>query len=167
MVKLGDWAAAVLAVAVLATGSARAQEEAAKSPKPTEAAQSAAGVLALLPAEPSTTRHELRLGGRSLAYRATAGTLPLRDGSGEVTAQVFHVAYALEEPGTPDRPVTFLFNGGPGAASAFLMLGGVGPRTVAFSEAGGYLPHPAHHRLEGIVLGVDRPHDVAQPLDHP
>jgi carboxypeptidase C (cathepsin A) len=128
---------------VLAAGSARAQEEAAKPLKPTEAAQSAAGVLALLPAEPSTTRHELRLGGRSLAYRATAGTLPLRDSSGEVTAQVFHVAYALEEPGTPDRPVTFLFNGGPGAASAFLMLGGVGPRTVAFSEAGGYLPPPS------------------------
>ena len=46
MVKLGDWAAAVLAVAVLAAGSARAQEEAAKPLKPTEAAQSAAGVLA-------------------------------------------------------------------------------------------------------------------------
>jgi carboxypeptidase C (cathepsin A) len=134
----------VLGLAALA-GPARAQDHGAAAPsKPAEAAaSSAAGALALLPAEPSTTRHELRLGGRSLDYRATAGTLPLRDGAGEVTAQVFHVAYALEEPEATDRPVTFLFNGGPGAASAFLMLGGVGPRMVAFSEAGGYLPPPS------------------------
>jgi carboxypeptidase C (cathepsin A) len=99
-------------------------------------------VLRLLP-PPSVTRHALRLGdGRSLEYVATAGTLPLRDGNGETTAEIFHVAYALE-PIRPERPVTFVFNGGPGAASAFLHLGGLGPRMVAFGAEGGFLPPPA------------------------
>ena len=98
-------------------------------------------VLDLLPA-PVTTRHVLHLADRQLAYSTTAGTLPLRDGKGERTAEIFHVAFAAE-PVDPARPVTFLFNGGPGAASAFLMLGGVGPRMVAFREDGGFLPPPS------------------------
>lgn len=100
------------------------------------------GVLRLLPPEPATSRRELVLGERRLAYTATAGTLPLRDGTGETTAELFHVAYALE-PADPARPVTFVFNGGPGAASAFLNLGALGPRRVALAADGGYLPPPA------------------------
>ena len=118
---------------------------AAAQDKEPEAPPAATGVLRLLP-EPVTTRHTIEIAaGRSLDYSATAGTLPLRDGKGEVSAELFHVAYTLE-PRAPDRPVTFVFNGGPGAASAFLNLGAMGPRVVAFSEAGGYLPPPA--RLE-------------------
>ena len=79
---------------------------------------------------------------RQLDYAVTAGTLPLRDGKGERTAEIFHVAFTAE-PADPIRPLTFLFNGGPGAASAFLMLGGVGPRMVAFREDGGFLPPPS------------------------
>ena len=77
-----------------------------------------------------------------LEYRATAGTLPLRDGKGERTAEIFHVSFTAE-PELPGRPITFLFNGGPGAASAFLLLGGIGPRMVAFTEGGGFLPPPS------------------------
>lgn len=108
-------------------------------------ARPAAGVLRLLP-EPVTTSHTIRLGERSLDYAATAGTLPLRDAKGEVTAEIFHVAY-VSSPADDARPVTFVFNGGPGAASAFLNLGAMGPRAVAFSAEGGYLPPPA--RLTG------------------
>src|SRR5579862_5490318 len=54
------------------------------------------------PAEPTrvappvdvTTDHTLRVGNRQLAYRATAGTLPLQDDKGETTADLFYVAYA-------------------------------------------------------------------------
>jgi carboxypeptidase C (cathepsin A) len=98
-------------------------------------------VLRLLP-EPSTTRHVINLGERSIAFTASAGTLPLRDAKGETTAEIFHVAYATDPP-SPDRPITFVSNGGPGAASAFLHLGAVGPRLIAFSEAGAPLPPPA------------------------
>ncbi|HZW10620.1 MAG TPA: hypothetical protein VFF69_12015 [Phycisphaerales bacterium] len=61
---------------------------------------------------------------------------------GVPTAEVFFTSYQLE-PRTPDRPITFLFNGGPGAASAFLHLGTAGPRRIAFSPTGRALPPPA------------------------
>ena len=75
-------------------------------------------------------------------YRATAGTLPLRDGKGERTAEIFHVSLHAE-PESPGRPITFLFNGGPGRRLGFLILGGVGPRMVAFGRPGGFLPPPS------------------------
>lgn len=57
-------------------------------------------------------------------------------------AEVFFTSYQAQ-PRKPDRPVTFLFNGGPGAASAFLHLGVAGPKRVAFSNTGRVLPPPA------------------------
>ena len=128
------WTVALLVLAVLAA-PASAQE----GPPPPRAAT--AGVLRLLP-PPSTTQHTLNLGGRQLRYTATAGTLPLRDAKGETTAALFNVAYT-QDPPSPNRPITFVFNGGPGAASAFLNLGAIGPRLVAFARNGGYLPPPA------------------------
>lgn len=90
---------------------------------------------ALKPAPDSTTRHTVQLDGRPLAYTATAGTLPLTGSKGEVTAHVFYTAYTAD--GAADRrPVTFVFNGGPGAASAFLHIGALGPRVVPFDAKG-------------------------------
>lgn len=61
---------------------------------------------------------------------------------GVPTAEVFFTSYQLQGS-RGERPVTFLFNGGPGAASAFLHLGTAGPRRVAFSATGRVLPPPA------------------------
>ena len=88
----------------------------------------------LFPPE-ATSRHTLSLGVNRLPYTASAGTLPLTGAKGEVTAHVFSVAYTLDNQG-PERPVTFVFNGGPGAASAYLHLGAMGPRAVNFSADG-------------------------------
>jgi len=88
------------------------------------------GVLSLLPPD-STTEHTLEADGVKLAYTATAGTLNLYEQSGERTAAIFYTAYVLKGGG-PDRPVTFVFNGGPGAASAYLHLGLVGPKVLDF-----------------------------------
>ncbi len=66
-----------------------------------------------------------------LAYTATAGTLSLFDQSGERSAAIFYTAYTLKDA-APNRPLTFVFNGGPGAASAYLHLGVVGPQAVDF-----------------------------------
>lgn len=126
-----------MVAAVVACGPVAAGAQEASDAKPAPDT----GELRLLP-EPSTTRHGLRLDERTIEYEATAGTLPLRDRKGEITAQIFHVDYIVDLP-AEDRPITYVFNGGPGAASAFLHLGGLGPRVVAFSEAGGYLPPPA------------------------
>lgn len=103
------------------------------------------GLLSLLP-EPQTTDHAIELGGRSLRYQARAATLSLLGGNAEVTAEVFYVAYTLQpEQGrneTSQRPVTFVFNGGPGAAAAYLHLGAMGPRVLATGADGSLLPSP-------------------------
>lgn len=90
--------------------------------------QPAKGLLQLLPAD-SVTEHSIDTPQGKLAYTATAGTLAFYDQSGEQSASVFYTAYVLKDTRT-NRPLTFVFNGGPGAASAFLHLGLVGPRIL-------------------------------------
>ncbi|WP_298959201.1 peptidase S10 [uncultured Methylobacterium sp.] len=75
----------------------------------------------------ATTRHALTLpDGRRLDLTAVAGSLPLVDESGKLQAEIAFTAYLLPDKGAA-RPVTFAVNGGPGAASAYLNLGAVGP----------------------------------------
>ena len=76
------------------------------------------------------------ISGGKLAYTATAGTFSLFDQSGERSAAIFYTAYVAKSDNAAARPVTFVFNGGPGAASAFLNLGLVGPRIAEFGMAG-------------------------------
>lgn len=103
----------------------------------------APGAALPVPRETSTvTDHTLKLNGRKIDYRATAGNLLLRDDAGEAEASVFYVAYTRPaQHGTP-RPVTFLFNGGPGAASVFLLMGSVGPKRVHTSSPTATPPAP-------------------------
>jgi carboxypeptidase C (cathepsin A) len=93
----------------------------------------------------SITSHTLKLaGGESLNYTATAGCLRLKDGSAKPTADIFFVAYSAEGlKGT--RPVTFLFNGGPGASSVWLHMGIAGPVRVATDK-----PAPAFRAEQNI-----------------
>jgi carboxypeptidase C (cathepsin A) len=86
------------------------------------------GILRLLP-DDSVTEHAIDTAQGKLAYTATAGTLAFYDASGEQSAAVFYTAYVAKN-GAANRPLTFAFNGGPGAASAFLHLGLVGPRIL-------------------------------------
>ncbi|MGB7177334.1 MAG: carboxypeptidase, partial [Xanthobacteraceae bacterium] len=97
--------------------------------------QGGSGVLTLLPAD-SVTEHSIDLPSGKLAYTATAGTLSLFDQSGERSAAIFYTAYVAKSDNPARRPVTFVFNGGPGAASAFLNLGLVGPRIAEFGMNG-------------------------------
>ncbi|MDM9619359.1 carboxypeptidase [Rhizobium sp. S96] len=105
----------------------------AQSSDPTQGA-SRRGVLALLPSD-SVTEHQLTIGDKTIAYTATAGTLDLFGQDGVQTGSIFYTAY-VKKDGGPDRPLTFAFNGGPGAASAFLHLGLVGPRILDFGPKG-------------------------------
>jgi carboxypeptidase C (cathepsin A) len=93
-----------------------------------------AGVLSLLPAD-SVTEHSLDYGGRKITYKATAGTLNLFGQDGQRSAAVFYTSH-IADNADPGRPLTFVFNGGPGAASAFLHLGLVGPRILDFGPTG-------------------------------
>jgi carboxypeptidase C (cathepsin A) len=83
-----------------------------------------------------TTSHRIVLGGKPLAYTATAGRLPILDNdAGEPHAYMFFVAYTAERTsGAPVRPLTFLWNGGPGSSSSQVHLMGFGPRRLKMSD---------------------------------
>ena len=86
----------------------------------------------------------LRIGDKDISYATIADWLVLRDRD-TPKGELFHVAYLADESGSrgPDRPITFVFNGGPGAASAYLHVGAVGPRRVVFGPNGEVTAPPA------------------------
>jgi carboxypeptidase C (cathepsin A) len=75
----------------------------------------------------STTKQTLALPGRTLAFTATAGSIHLFNDKGEPQADIAYTSYRLDGADARTRPVTFFFNGGPGAASAYLQFGATGP----------------------------------------
>lgn len=100
----------------------------------------------------SVTHHELTLDGRTIHYSATAGTLLIRDEEDKPYGSIFYVAYTEDGVDAKSRPVTFLYNGGPGAASLWLHMGSVGPVRVVTSSpqatgAGPYQVVPNQYSL--------------------
>src|SRR4029079_1910085 len=91
----------------------------------------------------SQTSHSMRLGGRGLKYTATAGTLPIRGDDGKVAAKMFYVAYTKDGEDAKTRPVSFLYNGGPGSATIWLHMGSFAPRRVQMAEDG-FQPAPPY-----------------------
>jgi len=91
--------------------------------------------------EPVVTHHSISINGKTLNYTATAGFIPLQDDSGKMEAKIFFVAYKKEgKSEAANGPLTFAFNGGPGASSIWLHLGALGPKRVILAEAGTELP---------------------------
>lgn len=77
------------------------------------------------------TQHRLKSGAIDIAYTATAEEIDLRDAEGNQTARFFTISYVKDGVARPeDRPVTFVFNGGPGSASIWLHFGLVGPKLI-------------------------------------
>jgi carboxypeptidase C (cathepsin A) len=106
----------------------------------------------------SVTRHALTLDGARIPYVATAGTLILRDGKEKARASVFYVAYVKDGVADPaTRPVTFSFNGGPGAAAVWVQFGAFGPKKVQADDDGMPLPPP------GTL--VDNPYSILDVTD--
>jgi carboxypeptidase C (cathepsin A) len=79
------------------------------------------------PEKSSVTHHELSMGGKSLKYTATAGTLLIRDEEDKPYGSMFYVAYTLDGADVGTRPVSFLYNGGPGSATLWLHMGSFSP----------------------------------------
>ncbi len=117
-----------------------------------EEAQSSASEQAAEPMamEAVTTRASVTVDGEDLAYTATAGTLPvLDDETGEVRAEVFYIAYTLDDvDDDAERPITFAFNGGPGSSSVWLHMGALGPKRVVFANDKGDAPAPPYDVVE-------------------
>src|SRR5271168_3928730 len=111
--------------------------------KPTDAKPAAtAGMSTTLPPLPADAHVEqtIQMEGKTLHYTVTVGTLPVRDSKGVLSGEVVYTSYVAEGK---DRPVTFAFNGGPGAASVYLNLGAIGPKRVAFGAEGQSPSDPA------------------------
>lgn len=105
MPRMVKWS--IMVLAALTFGAAHAQDEAAVR-----------------------TRHEIHIANKSLAYTAEVGCIALHDGAGTITGHMFFTAYRMAA-GKTRRPVTFLWNGGPGANSEALHFEAFGPRRLA------------------------------------
>ncbi|MCL5006151.1 MAG: peptidase S10 [Acidobacteria bacterium] len=102
------------------------------SPKP-----KAAATKTKVKARAVSTHHTVIINGQPLAYTATAGTIILHDAKDKPTAKMFYIAYTKDHVSNPaTRPVTFSYNGGPGAASALVDIGGFGPRKLVWPQPG-------------------------------
>ena len=96
------------------------------------------------PAEPIVTQHQITLHGETINYSAHVGFMPIRHATSGVTqGHLFYVYYS--KTGVTDkskRPVWFLFNGGPGAATVWLHMGAFGPKMVKLQPNGMQTPPP-------------------------
>jgi carboxypeptidase C (cathepsin A) len=82
------------------------------------------------------TKHSISIAGKVINYTATTGYMHMKADTGKVLAKIFFTYYAKDDEDGAKRPVTFTFNGGPGSASLWLHMGGVGPKRVVLKEDG-------------------------------
>ncbi|MBW8076808.1 MAG: peptidase S10, partial [Gallionella sp.] len=90
-----------------------------------------------------STQHSVTIGGQTIHYTATAGTILLRNKANQPVGSMFYVAYTengIRDPA--DRPVTVLYNGGPGASSDWIQMGGLGPYRVNMTNGKATPPAP-------------------------
>jgi len=125
------------------TLAARADEKAQPKPMPRASAQGPAVEPAGEGGAPdAVTQHSVTVNGSPVAYTARAGTITLRNEQDGPTANVFYTAYTT---GGAGRPVTFIYNGGPGSSTMWLRMGSFGP--VRVLAADGSPSGPAPYRI--------------------
>ena len=144
------WLAASAALTLALPFPALAQDKSDKSEKE---AKPAAGYSPLS----ASKRFTGTFGGRSVSYSTTITEQVLKDDKGAAKAAIVTTAY-IAEPRDPNRPVTFLFNGGPGSGSLWLQLGAFGPKRVAIpSDArdDGAPPYPILDNPDSLLDVTD------------
>jgi carboxypeptidase C (cathepsin A) len=141
----------LLSMCLLASGTPfgfiAASEPAKPADKPADKPSAEPAKEAAKPSEPkeelTKSQHSVTINGQKLDYTAVAGTILLRDNEDKPTAGIFYVAYTKDgETNLARHPITFSFNGGPGASSVWMHLGLLGPRRVLLKEDGSSLPPP-------------------------
>ncbi len=104
---------------------------------------------------PVVTHQQATVNGRVLRYTATAGRLPIKRADGQIEAEMFFVAYTLDDQNAAQRPLTFAFNGGPGSSSVWLHLGALGPRRVVL-QPNGFMPASPYHLKDNEYSLLDK-----------
>ena len=137
--------AALFAVPLTAQDKPDAKAEKAEAP-------------AIPPPVVSVTRHSGTFGGTRINYRAIAGETYLKDKDGKPLAAITSYSYIKEGPVDPKRPVTFLWNGGPGSGSLWLHMGAFGPRRVVIpsdAKDDGAPPYPIIDNPDSLLDVTD------------
>lgn len=123
-----------LVVVLLAVAPSAQEASAQESPREAAASRAEQNQVAQPAADKQrlpgdvTHQHTVDIAGRTLRFATTAGSIPLFEGEGgALQAEVACVAFTSPDAKAGQRPVTFVFNGGPGAASAYLNIGALGP----------------------------------------
>jgi carboxypeptidase C (cathepsin A) len=93
-------------------------------------------------AKPVVTSHRMTLNGSTLAYTASTGMMPIRNAAGVVEGNMFYVYYKRDGGNAATRPISFIFNGGPGSSSVWLHMGAFGPKIVRLNADGTNPPPP-------------------------
>src|SRR5437762_6485402 len=124
-------------------------------------------------------RRSISFRGRTLTYTATPGTLTIRNDDGDAVASMFYTAYTMPSTNGRPRPVTFLFNGGPGSSTMWLHMGSFGPMKVDASIPETISGPPFRLSsnedtlldktdlvfLDAVTTGLSRPVGKAKPED--
>jgi carboxypeptidase C (cathepsin A) len=137
----------------------KAQPNAEKKPVATSTAEPNAGVL--FQPEHVDSEGVATIRGQTIPYHAVAGTIVVHPkgwddaarrekspdgkelgagGNPEAEASMFYVAYFKKGVPSADRPVTFIYNGGPGSSTMWLHMGAFGPKKVVTADNGGHTP---------------------------
>lgn len=99
-------------------------------------------------ADPIVKSAQVKVGRNTLNYTTATGIMPIHNDNEEEQARLFFTAYTLDGDHDPgERPLTIAFNGGPGSASVWLHLGGLGPKRVEMLDDGG-MPKPPFNLVD-------------------
>ncbi|MFC3653107.1 S10 family peptidase [Dyella humi] len=122
----------VLALAALSLGTAHAADKKDKT-----SSDEAKPEAILLHPQASASEGSVSVEGKRIAYKAVAGTIVLHgkgDKENEPTVSMFYAAYFKKGEDASKRPITFIYNGGPGSATVWLHMGAFGPRRVVTAD---------------------------------
>ena len=99
-------------------------------------------IVAMTAQPPVTQRKSINVRGQTINYTSAAGMLPIKNNEGVVEGGMFYMAYTKDGQNPATRPISFIFNGGPGSSSVWLHLGAWGPKRVRLMPNGDAPPPP-------------------------
>jgi len=122
-----------LVAALVLAGPVAALAQRPAAPPPDGAPQRASADVP--PEDSAVTERTIRLGAATVPYRAMAATMLLENADGKPIGSLYYTAYTRTDTRDPAaRPIAFIYNGGPGAASAWLHMGAFGPRRIVVTD---------------------------------
>ncbi len=124
-------------------GGGRGQQPQTQTPPQTASGQAGQQrPAAPLEEKSSITRGSVKIGGQQVNYTATAANYIIKGEDGSPKASFFFVSYTKDDVADKTkRPVSFIYNGGPGSASSYTHMG-LGPKRIVLTDDGFGMPAP-------------------------